>query len=125
MARARRRVSLASPAATASATTAPSREIIHGIQLQVSGRELVVRVGERMRWHRQRADLLIEQLPQLKEGDEPADGSRAALLVKKLRDHQQRAAFLTFLRDHLNEEAVYRLDSVDLRMLEMLPEMPW
>lgn len=48
-----------------------------------------------------------------------------ATLERKLREHQERAQFLTFLRDHISAAEVYRLDAMDLRMVDILPEKPW
>jgi hypothetical protein len=111
------------------------REVVQGIRLQVTGRELAVRLGERIRWHRERGDALIEQMKKLTEvergaADELANilgryESPRVILEKKLREHHERASFLTFLRDHVSAEVMYRLDSTDLRMTEILPDRPW
>lgn len=130
MARARRNQPTDQP--TAALTP---REIVQGIRLQVTGRELAVRLGERIRWHRERGDALIDQLKKLTDLEREAadtftqllgryDSPRAAL-QKKLHEHQERASFLTFLRDHVSPEELYRLDSSDLRMTEILPERTW
>ena len=113
----------------------PAREIVHGLRLHVSGKELAVRLGERIRWHRQRGDVLIDQLKKLdtlerEAADELAKAltgyaSPRTLMEKQLREHQERAVFLAFLHDHLSPDDVYRLDSSDLRMTEILPEKPW
>ena len=111
------------------------REATRGIQLNVPGRELVVRLGERIRWHRERADALILQMKKVAEVErEAADdlldilgqyASPRKPLEKRVREHQDRAAFLTFLRDHIDAHELYRLDSADLRMTEILPDKPW
>lgn len=111
------------------------RDIVQGLRLHVSGKELAVRLGERIRWHRQRGDLLIEQMQKLTEVERDATDELAKALTgyasprsvieKQLREHQERAAFLAFVRDHLSPEDVYRLDSSDLKMTEILPERPW
>jgi hypothetical protein len=111
----------------------PAPEVITGIALTVNGRELAVRVGERIRWHRERGDNLIEQMKKLAEVERSAAEdletilgryeSPRAILEKRLRQHQDRAAFLTFVRDHITPDAVYRLDSADLKMIDVLP--PW
>jgi hypothetical protein len=116
------------------ASTRPS-EIVQGIKLQVTGRELVVRLGERIKWHRERGDALIVQMKRLQEVEREAAGelvtmlgryeSPRTLLEKRLREHQERASFLMFLRDHVNVADTYRLDSTDLRMTEILPNQPW
>jgi len=111
------------------------KEVVQGIRLQVTGRELAVRLGERIRWHRERGDVLIDQIKRLVDLERGAtdtlaqvlgrlDSPRAAL-EKKLHEHQERASFLTFLRDHVSPEEIYRLDSSDLRMTEILPERTW
>jgi hypothetical protein len=108
----------------------PCREAIRGIHLDVPGRELAVRLTERIRWHRERADALIAQMKKVVDVErEAADDlvgllgryeSPRASLEKKVREHQERASFLTFVRDHISPEEVYRLDSADLRMTEIL-----
>lgn len=111
------------------------RDVVQGIRLQVRGRELAVRLGERIRWHRERGDAIVVQMKKLGEierdaADELANGmaryeSPRVILEKKLREHQERASFLTFLRDHIEADDTYRLDSTDLRMTEILPERAW
>ena len=111
------------------------KEVVQGIRLQVTGRELAVRLGERIRWHRERGDALIDQIKKLVDLERGAtdtlaqvlgrlDSPRAAL-EKKLHEHQERASFLTFLRDHVSPEEIYQLDSSDLRITEILPERTW
>ena len=112
-----------------------SRDVVQGLKLQVRGRELAVRLGERIRWHRARGDALIAQMKKLGEIERDAADelenvigqyeSPRIILDKKLREHQERASFLTFLRDHIAADDTYRLDSTDLRMTEILPDKPW
>jgi hypothetical protein len=106
-------------------------ETIQGIRLTVNGRELTVRIAERIRWHRERSDILIQQMKKLTEVERSAADDLAymlgryesprALLEKRLREHEERASFLAFVRDHLVIDAVYRLDSSDLKMIDVLP----
>lgn len=113
----------------------PIRERIRGIHLDVPGRELAVRLTERIRWHRERADLLISQMKKLVDVERDAGDdlvgllghyeSPRATLEKKVREHQERASFLTFVRDHVSPDEIYRLDSMDLKMTEILPDRPW
>ena len=42
-------------------------------------------------------------------------------LQKRVREHEERAAFLTFVAGHLQPQTVYRLRSSDLRMMEIMP----
>jgi hypothetical protein len=109
----------------------PAREVIDGIKLTVNGRELAVRISERIRWHRERGDNLIEQTKKLSEVESSAAEDLATVLgrydsprtiiEKRLRDHQDRAVFLSFIRDHISQDAVFRLDSTDLKMIDVLP----
>lgn len=91
----------------------PATEV-RGLTLTVTGRELGVRLGERVRWHRERADILIEQLGKL--GD-----LERAVLERALHDHRERATYLTFVRDHIDPDVVYRLEPSDLRMIDLVP----
>jgi hypothetical protein len=130
MARARRLESaMLVPAATAVSIKRP-REIIRGIHLDVTGRELVVRLSDRIRWHHERIDALIAQMKKLRDVEhEMVHDLIAALgrydsprttLERKVREHQERASFLTFVRDHLCPDDTYRLDAGDLRITEIL-----
>jgi len=87
---------------------------VSGLTLTVSGRELGVRLGERVRRHREYADILIEQLGKL-------EGVERTVLEKALREHQERAAYLAFIRDHIDPDVVYRLEPSDLRMIDLAP----
>ena len=130
MRRARTSLRKTPPAHVPSEPAAP-REVIRGITLTVSGRELAVRLGERIRWHRERGDTLIEQMIKLSEVERSAAEDLAnvlgryesprAILEKRLREHQDRATFLAFVRDHIATEALYRLESADLKMIDVLP----
>lgn len=133
MRRVRRPKSESRPAALTPLSSLPAgRDVINGIALVVNGRELVVRLGERIRWHRERGDRLIAQMAKLADIERTAADDLAtllgryesprALLEKRLREHQDRATFLAFIRDHLAADAVYRLGADDLRMIDVVPE---
>jgi hypothetical protein len=109
------------------------REVINGITVSVNGTELAVRVGERIRWHRERGDALIAQMKKLTEVERGAAEDLAMMLggryesprgalERRLREHQDRATFLAFIRDHIAPDAVYRLDSADLKMIDVLSD---
>ena len=129
MARARTKQPVATVRQTAAAIE--SREVVQGIRLQVTGRELAVRLSERIRWHRERGDALIDQMKRLTEVERGAAEELAnvlgryesprVILEKKFREHRERASFLAFLRDHVSPDVMYRLDFNDLRMTEILP----
>jgi hypothetical protein len=119
---------------TAAPVSVP-RETIRGIQLTVTGRELVVRLSDRIRFHRERADTLIAQMTKIAEAEHEAAEdlsgtfstyeSPRVRLEKRVREHQERASFLAFIRDHVNADDVYRLDSSDLKTADILPDRPW
>jgi hypothetical protein len=98
----------------------------------VRGKDLAVRLSARIEWHRQREKAVRTQLQQLSDTARDdarttalANNQRDALrmgLERKLGDHQQRAEFLAFLRDHLSPTRIYRLDSMDFRMIEIMPD---
>jgi len=97
----------------------------------VRGRDLAVRITARIEWHRQREAAVRTQIQQLSDPDRSdakpviTASQRDAIrigLERKLSDHQQRAEFLTFVRDHLSPARVYRLDSMDFRMIEIMPD---
>jgi hypothetical protein len=114
------------------AARSAEREVINGITVTVNGRELAVRVAERIRWHRERGDALITQMKKLTEIERSAAEDLATILggryesprgalERRLREHQDRATFLAFIRDHITPDAVYRLNSSDLKMIDVLP----
>jgi hypothetical protein len=119
------------PVTGPSNATGTSPELIAGINVTIKGRELAIRIGERIRWHRERGDVLIQQMKKLTEVERSASDDLAfmlgrytsprALLEARLREHEERAAFLAFVRDHLTLEAVYRLDAADLKMIDVVP----
>ena len=47
--------------------------------------------------------------------------TRAAKRWRRRCEHQARATYLAFVRDHLTADAVYRLDAADLRMIDLVP----
>jgi hypothetical protein len=119
------------PATVPSSAAGASPQLIAGINVTLNGRELAIRIGERIRWHRERGDVLIQQMKKLTEVERTASDDLAfmlgrytsprALLEGRLREHEERAAFLAFVRDHLTLDAVYRLDAADLRMIDVVP----
>lgn len=121
-----------SPATRQLPASSRVQDVVHGIKVQVRGSELAVRLSERIRWHHERNDALIGDMKKLADLERDGASEFATVMQRyesprvrleaKLREHQDRAAFLTFLRDHIEKDALYRLDSIDLRMTEILPE---
>jgi hypothetical protein len=106
------------------------REIQRGVTLDASGDQLMARIAQRIQWHKKQATTVDAQLKRLVA--ETATDTREihgwrrhstiTELGKRLREHEERGQFLTFVRQHLSGRTIYRLDSSDLRMLEIMPE---
>jgi hypothetical protein len=124
-----RKLSAALPPRASSPGGGP--ELIAGITVTIKGRELAVRIADRIRWHRERGDVLIQQMRKLTELERTTAEDLAymlgryesprGVLEKRLREHEERASFLAFVRDHIMLDAIYRLDSADLKMIDVLP----
>ncbi len=108
--------------------------MIEGLKLDVKAEELVRSLAERIRYHRSKAESYSAQIDKLGEvasiGEEEEEDviaftrgheSPRTSLERKVKEHVERAAILTFLRDHLVPGEVYRLSEQDLRMAEILP----
>ena len=110
--------------------------MIEGLKLDVSADELARRLAGLIAWHESRASGCgdrLHRLGQMKNGVENIDGHLDDLgwdggldrltqaLARKLMHHRERASLLEFLRDHLVEGEVYRLDLQDLRFAGLLP----
>jgi hypothetical protein len=106
--------------------------MIQGIQLDVTAAELIERLGDRIAHHRSRAaacEAQLETLAGVETETYSADESIARIrfgspregLRERLREHRARAAFLTFLRDHLVPNETYRLTERDLRTIDVIP----
>jgi hypothetical protein len=63
------------------ATAAKEVDVIQGISLRVTGRELGVRLAERIRWHRERGDSLVAQLAKLAQIERAADADMTEALT--------------------------------------------
>ena len=107
--------------------------MVEGLKLDVRAEELIARLDERVSAHRAKADAYGAQLRRLGEiGPDPEDdnvvaelrgrGSPRRSLEQKHQLHTQRAALLTFMRDHLVAGEIYRLSEEDLRFAELLPD---
>jgi len=110
---------------------ADATEIIYGIKLDIRGSQLASRLAARIEWHQKRQEAVATQIARLTETASGDEGAPIAIrqrdslrlgLERQLAEHEQRATFLAFLRDHLAPQQVYRLDSLDFRMIEILPE---
>jgi len=112
--------------------------MIEGLKLDIGAEELVQRLQERITYHRSKAESYGAQLEKLGEIQTPGEDeedivsltrgreSPRLTIERKVKEHLDRAAILTFLRDHIVPGEVYRLNEHDLRMAEILPDRyPW
>ena len=113
-------------------TKRPERKPVveKGLTFDVRGTELAVRMSQRIRWHRKRAEMLGTELKKLMTSfksqeralDDWRRDSAIETMGKRIREHEQRSVFLAFVRDHLKRRLVYRLDGDDLRLIEIMPD---
>jgi hypothetical protein len=107
--------------------------MIEGLKLDIRADELMQRLDSRIAHHRAKADAYDSQLLKLGEiepslEDDDVMGalrgreSPRASLERKRHEHLERVEVLTFLREHIVNTEVYRLDEQDLRMAELLPD---
>jgi hypothetical protein len=109
--------------------------MIEGLRLDITGAELQTRLDERIEHYRARTTTLASQLDRLaqpdleetRDDDEPPypyhrHDSPLRSTQRRIERVQARLTMLTFLREHLVREEVYRVDADDLTILEILPE---
>ncbi len=112
--------------------------MIEGLKVDVRAGEIVDHLDERIRYHRTRVECNEQQLSKAAgmgdEGDEqdgamPFPGGAPSTrfrIEQRLRGHQERIAALTFLREHVVKDEIYRLSEEDLTALEIVMiRMPW
>lgn len=76
--------------------------MIQGVRIDVKGEELLAQIGARITHHQSKA--------------------QAHKQVRRKREHEELAAALTFVRDHLVPDETYRLDDGDLHLLDLVHE---
>lgn len=108
--------------------------MIQGLQLEVKAEELGERIGARIAHHKAQVKACEARLKELRTVRESLKEDRDTVLAikgadipgeaiaRKLRKHEERAASLAFLRDHLVRGEVYRLNDHDLRLADLVPE---
>lgn len=95
--------------------------MIDGLKVQISSEELAVRLAERILWHRHVAGAYEEELRK-KEGQREDPLTPDGMIEQEMREHQEQAAVLTLLREHLIPNEIYRLSELDLRFADLVPE---
>lgn len=112
--------------------------MIEGLKVDVGAGEIVEHLDERIRYHRARVDCSEQQLAKAAGMGDEAEEDDGAMpfpgavpspryrIEHRLRGHQERIAALTFLREHVVKDEIYRLSEEDLTALEIVAiRMPW
>ena len=87
----------------------------------MSTEELATRLAVRILWHHQLADQYEEELRKPEaQRDDPLMSEH--MIEHEMRQHQEEAATLTMLREHLVPDEIYRLTESDLRFADLVPE---
>jgi hypothetical protein len=106
--------------------------LIDGLKFDVSAEELSRRLGEAIASHESRITGCERRLRRLEDiqrrtdldpvelGSNGGYPSLRAALERRRTYHRERAAALTFLRDHLVAGEVYRLNPDELRLAEII-----
>ena len=96
-----------------------------GVTFEVRGTELMARITRRIAWHKrhgaQHDGALKKLLGDPRALTEWRTNAAWKDLSERVREHEERGAYLDFVKAHLKAETVYRLDAADLRALEIMP----
>jgi len=102
--------------------------MIQGIQLEITGKELVehleARAGhhlDRMAFYRRKVGEVGDEAPEVE--DEPAYSGHAnpvEALKGKVRQHRKQAALFQFMAEHIVVDETYRITEQDLMRLEWI-----
>lgn len=94
--------------------------MIDGLKLTMTGAQLRSNLEERIRWHQTEMDRMAEQLKTHRSLVEGPYADR--LLEDEISRAQRRIDVLTFIRDYIVADEVYRLGEFDLRFADLLPD---
>jgi hypothetical protein len=98
---------------------------IDGLRLTFEGEKLRTLLGERRQAHEAKAARWRHELtrgPEDQTEDEPLLPNH--ICENKVEEEEWRAEVLAFIRDHIDEDEVYRLGQADLEFGDLLPEKP-
>ena len=99
--------------------------MIDGLKLTMTGVQLRTNIEARIRWHQGEIKRLSRQV---KEPEHSLDESPypANVLESEIGRAERHIEVLTFIRDYIVADEVYRLGEFDLRFADLLPEEdPW
>lgn len=96
--------------------------MIEGLKLTMTGVQLRANIDDRIRWHQKE----IARVSALLKGRERVRHTEHAIpeavLENDLAEAERRIGVLTFIRDYIVLDEVYRLGEFDLRFADLLPD---
>lgn len=103
-------------------------EIIQGLNVDVPGQELKELMQERLGYHKHRIEVLKAKITKETEDDAEADEAAAeisklsnagfaATLKEQVKKHQDQTVYYKFMVNHINMNAIYRLNESELQRL--------
>lgn len=98
--------------------------MIDGLKLTMTGGQLRANLEERIRWHQSDVERMSKQLrtPNRSIEECPYPDS---VLEGEINRAERRIDVLTFIRDYIVLDEVYRLGEFDLRFADLLPDDDW
>ena len=101
--------------------------MIDGLKLTMTGEQLRSNLEGRIRWHQaeiRRVTTQLKKAESLEAGSEVV--YRTRLLEGEIGRAERQIEALSFIRDYVVADEVYRLGEYDLRFADLLPdEEPW
>lgn len=95
--------------------------MIDGLKLTMTGVQLRTNLEERIRWHQSEIRRMSKQR-QTDHGSESECPYSASVLEDEIGRAERQIEVLTFIRDYIVADEVYRLGEFDLRFADLLPE---
>jgi hypothetical protein len=96
--------------------------MVEGLTVRMTSEELSEKLEERIAWHEASASDYEQELRMPARAREDQDIPEH-ILAHELREHRERIAVLTLLRDHLLPDEIYLLSEPDLRLADLVPEL--
>jgi hypothetical protein len=98
--------------------------VIEGLKLTMTGVQLRTTIEGRIRWHQSEVRRMSKQLKNPHADDESSYPQQ--MLENEMTRAERQVELLTFIRDYVVPDEVYRLGEFDLRFADLLPEEdPW
>ena len=96
--------------------------MIEGIRIDISSSELKEHLEERAEFHRKKSEWYSTQVTSLREGGvtpAPMSNDPVASLANSASGHKEKAAYFSFLAQHLIPDELYRLTEDDMGNIEL------